>query len=158
MAAQQGYKPAQDALAKLEGSAGIGKEADTAKETGRPKLLQKMGYRTYAKERLSYYDFDTPAQLDSRTPGADFFFKADNPSARDSLIGVVPSNGAKFAPSAPNRSPWDVPKDRFISTIQSVPQRTSIPCVTSEGRHCVFELRKNETGDLMVLFALYDSR
>ena len=157
MAAQQGYKPAQNALAKLEASAGTPKEADASKQISRPKLLHKTEYRTPAKGRLSYYDFDPPAQLDSRTPGADFFFKADS-SATDSLIGVVPSNGAKFAPSAPNRSPWDVPRDRFISAIQSVPTRVGIPCVTSEGRHCVFVLRKSEAGDLTINFAVYDSR
>ena len=157
MAAQQGYKPAQDALAKLEASAGTPKEADTSKQISRPKLLHKTEYRTPAKGKLSYYDFDTPAQLDSRTPGADFFFKADNSWARDSLIGVSPVNGAKFAPSAPNRPPWDVPRDQFISAIQSVPQRTGIPCVTSEGRYCTF-LLQDQDGDLTVSLVLYDSR
>ena len=156
MAAQQGYKPAQDALARLEGSAGVSKEADTTKKTARPKILQKKTYQTLAKGKLYYYDFDTPAQLTDRPPGVDFFFKADSP-APDSAIGVYPSNNAKFAPTA-KLLPWDVPADRFITTSQSVPQGRTISCVTSEGRHCTFSVRKDENGQLMVSFMLYDSR
>lgn len=95
-----------------------------------------------ASESLKYWDFDAEGCVssDHPTPRSDFWFKANDHRDPGSDWGVVPSNGAKFAPRHPDRFPWKVPHEEFTtaSGVYSVPAKKPIPCITSEGLLCQF--------------------
>lgn len=125
---------------------------------GEPIVVNKGRYRNTGT-KLFRYDFDAPMQLSEKTSDVDFFFKP-NSSEPNTKIGVVPYNGAKFAPRSLDLFPWEVTESDFTTArgIYSVPQGKKIPCVTSNEKFCVFSLEIEENSKLTVTFILYELR
>lgn len=92
--------------------------------------------------RLQFYDFDSEKTSENSTNSSDFFFKADNPSYPNSKIGVVPLNGAKFAPKSAGALPWHIEPNQFTVAkgTYSIPQDQDIPCITSNRQFCTFRI------------------
>jgi hypothetical protein len=104
-----------------------------------------------------FYDVDGPAQLDTRTGAVDFFFKPDNANDPHTRVGVDPLNGARYAPRSAGRLPWEVPPAEFTASggVYSIAQGEEIPCYTSDGRPCMFQIRLEPPDRMSVSFALY---
>ncbi len=73
-------------------------------------------------------------------------------------FGIVPYNGAKFAPRSLDLFPWEVGESELTSArgVYSVPQGNKIPCITSSGRYCTFYLKIEDNGEFLVSFVLYE--
>jgi hypothetical protein len=134
---------------------------DPAKQVRNPTVLQRSLYRSPALsgEKLYYYDFDKPQKLSAQTPNVDFFYKPDS-SDKDTKIGVVPHNGAIFAPQTLDLFPWELDQNEFTTAqgVYSVPQNKNIPCISNDGTYCTFKIWIEEDGELAVSFVLYELR
>ncbi len=135
--------------------------AGPKKKLSEPTVVRRSMYRSPLDvgARLYYYDFDKPERLSNVTPAADFFFKPDS-GDQDTRIGVVPHNGASFAPRSPDLFPWEIDQGKLTSAhgVYSVPQNKNIPCITSDGTNCTFKLTLEDDGEFAVSFVLYKLR
>ncbi len=92
---------------------------------------------------ISYWDFDSDQCTPYREPvaGADFIFKPVYPNqGENTMFGVGPHHGARFAPLQQGRPPWEVPLSEFTKDMHAVPTRTKYPCLTNNGTLCQFEI------------------
>ncbi|MCP3876047.1 MAG: hypothetical protein GY699_23225 [Desulfobacteraceae bacterium] len=142
-------------------SAASQSEMRIAQKKSEPIVLRRSAYRNPIKTgaRLYYFDFDTPKQLLNATSNVDFFFKP-NSNERNTKIGIVPHNGAKFAPRSLDLFPWEVDEGDLTSArgVYSVPQGKKIPCITSSGTYCTFYLKIEDNAEFLVAFVLYELR
>jgi hypothetical protein len=121
------------------------------------RVVRRSAFRPPEAGRLYYYDIDAATQVNGSDNEVDFWFKADNPQDPNSKIGVLPVNGAKYAPHSAGLFPWELDESSFTSSqgVYPVPQRQDIPCFTSKKQPCTFRLQSDPGGDLLVSFVLY---
>ena len=121
------------------------------------RVVRRSAFRPPEAGRLYYYDIDAATQVRGSDNEVDFWFKADNPQDPNSMIGVLPVNGAKYAPHSAGLFPWELDESSFTSSqgVYPVPQRQDIPCFTSKKQPCTFRLQSDPGGDLLVWFVLY---
>jgi hypothetical protein len=90
---------------------------------------------------IKWWDLDSDGCVSSEKGdgNSDFTFKF-------SALGIgkafcmAAMNGAKFAAFDPDRDPWSVSLGRFETKSCEVPQNKFIPCVTSQGSFCQFQV------------------
>jgi len=89
---------------------------------------------------LHYYDFDKSQEFPSEDNSADFFFKPN--STPDGTISVRALGKAMMAQQFSGRQPWelDYPQSFESQATASIPQNTSIPCITNYGSYCAFSV------------------
>ena len=154
-AAQEARRKEQERLAQQRAA-----EEARRKEQERlaqQRVVRRSAFRPPEAGRLYYYDIDAATQVNGSDNEVDFWFKADNPQDPNSKIGVLPVNGAKYAPHSAGLFPWELDESSFTSSqgVYPVPQRQDIPCFTSKKQPCTFRLQSDPGGDLLVSFVLY---
>jgi len=154
-AAEEARRKEQERLAQQQAA-----EQARRKEQERlaqQRVVRRSAFRPPETGRLYYYDIDAATQVMGSDNEVDFWFKADNPQDPNSKVGVLPVNGAKYAPRSAGLFPWELDESSFTSSqgVYPVPQRQDIPCYTSKRQPCTFRLQSDPGGDLLVSFVLY---